>query len=138
MRQANSIISRAQWQQDTAASIVATFQLTDFGRSVPAVLLGKLIVMAACVDTSLLGAAHRTRRSPSGETVRKALLANLPERLPDMERRINGSLRRLLPKAFFKRPRRLTIDLHLRVLRAVVHLQASERGMAVGRERNDG
>jgi hypothetical protein len=55
-----------------------------------------------------------------------------------MERRINGSLRRLLPKAFFKRPRRLTIDLHLRVLRAVVHLQASERGMAVGRERNDG
>jgi putative transposase len=73
-----------------------------------------LIVMAACVGTSLSGAAHRTRRSPSGETVRKALLANLPEHLPDMERRINDSLRRLLPKAFFKRPRRLAIDLHLR------------------------
>jgi hypothetical protein len=114
MRQANGIISRAQWQQDTAASIVTTFQLTDYGRSVPAVLLGKLIVMAACVGTSLSGAAYRTRRSPSGETVRKALRANLPEHLPDMERRINDSLRQLAPKAFFKRPRRLAIDLHLR------------------------
>jgi hypothetical protein len=114
MRHAESIISRAQWQQDTVASIVTTFQLTDFGRSVPAALLGKLIVMAACVGISLSGAARRTRRSPSGETVRKALLANLPEHLPDMERRINDSLRRLLPKAFFKRPRRLAIDLHLR------------------------
>lgn len=114
MRQTNGIISKAQWQQDTAASIVTTFQLTDFGRSVPAMLLGKLIVMAACVGTSLSGAASRTRRSPSGETVRKALLANLPEHLPDMERRINDSLRQLAPKAFFKRPRRLAIDLHLR------------------------
>jgi putative transposase len=77
-------------------------------------LLGKLIVMAACVGTSLSGAACRTRRSPSAETVRKALLANLPKHLPDMERQINDSLRRLAPKAFFKRPRRLAIDLHLR------------------------
>src|SRR5471032_930325 len=114
MRQANVTISRAHWQQDTAASIVTTFQLTDFGRTVPALLLGKLIMMAACVGTSLSGAAHRTRRSPSGETVRKALLANLPEHLPNMERRINDSLRQLVPKAFFKRPRRLAIDLHLR------------------------
>jgi putative transposase len=114
MRQANGTISRAQWQRDTVASLVTTFQLTDFARSVPAALLGRLIVMAACVGTSLSGAAQRTRRSPSGETVRKALLANLPEHLPDMERRINDSLRRLLPKAFFKRPRRLAIDLHLR------------------------
>jgi len=114
MRHVNGIISRARWQQDAIASIVTTFQLADFGRSVPALLLGKLIVMAACVGTSLTGAACRTRRSPSGETVRKALLANLPEPLPDMERRINESLHQLAPKAFFKRPRRLAIDLHLR------------------------
>lgn len=114
MRQANGIISKARWQQDTAASIVTTFQLADFGRSVPAVLLGKLLVMAACVGTSLSGAVHRTRRSPSGETVRKALLANLPEHLPGLEQRINDSLRQLVPKAFFKWPRRLAIDLHLR------------------------
>jgi len=114
MRQVNGIISRTQWQQDTAASIVSTFQLSDFGRSVSALLLGRLLVMAACVGASLSGVAGRTRRSPSGETVRKALLANLLGDQAEMERRINGSLLRLTPKAFFKRPRRLAIDLHQR------------------------
>jgi hypothetical protein len=53
MRRSYGIISKAQWQQDTSASIVATFALCDFGRSVSAALLGRLIVMAACVRTSL-------------------------------------------------------------------------------------
>lgn len=114
MRHAHGTISRTQWQQDIAASIVATFQLSDFGRSVSAALLGRLIIMAACIGTSLSGVTRRTRRSPSGETVRKALHANLSEHLPNMEQRINDSLRQLVPKAFFKRPRRLAIDLHLR------------------------
>ena len=114
MRRVNGIISRRQWQQDTAASIVSTFQLVDYGRSVSAALLGRLIVMAACVGTSLSGAAARVRRSPSVETVRKALLAHLPEDLSNWERQINDSLLRLAPKAFFKRHRRLAIDLHQR------------------------
>jgi hypothetical protein len=114
MRHENGTISRARWQQDTIEAIVATFQLADFGRSLSAALLGKLIVMAACVGTSLSGAAYRSRRSPSDETVRKALLASLPKDLSEMERRINDSLRQWAPKAFFKRPRCLAIDLHLR------------------------
>ena len=114
MRRDDGTISRSRWQQDTVAAIVATFQLVSFGRSVPATLLGKLIVMAACVGTSLSGAAYRTRRSPSSETVRKALMASLLQDLSEMERRINDSLRQWVPKAFFKRRRRLAIDLHLR------------------------
>jgi hypothetical protein len=113
MRRLNGIISKSKWQQETTKSIVSTFQLSDFGRTVPAALLGRLIVMAACVGTSLSGVASRTRRSPSGETVRKALLANLSE-VPEMQRRINCSLLRLTPKAFFRQPRRLAIDLHQR------------------------
>jgi putative transposase len=114
MRQTNGNISKAQWQQDTTESIVSIFGLSDFACSVSAALLGRLLVMAACVGTSLSGAAARTRRSPSGETVRKALLANLPEGLAEMERQINDGLLRLAPKAFFRRPRRLAIDLHQR------------------------
>ena len=114
MRHANGTISKAQWQQDTADAIVSTFGLADFGRSVSAALLGRLIVMAACVGTSLSGAAARTRQSPSGETVRKALLASLPADIAALERRINDSLLRLMPKAFFRHPRRLAIDLHQR------------------------
>lgn len=113
MRRLNGIISRKEWQQDATESIVSTFQLRDVGRSVSALLLGRLIVMAACVGTSLSGAASRSRRSPSGETVRKALLANLPE-VDEMERRVNDNLLQLTPKAFFRRPRRLAIDLHQR------------------------
>jgi hypothetical protein len=114
MRQANVTISRARWQQDTAAAIVWTFQLRDYGRTVSAALLGRLILMAACVSTSLSGAAGRSRRSPSEETVRKAVLANVPEDLGEMERRINDGLLQWTPKAFFQRPRRLAIDLHQR------------------------
>ena len=114
MRRSNGSISRAQWQQDTANSIVSTFGLADFGRSVSAALLGRLIVMAACVGSSLSGAAARTRKSPSGETVRKALLSSLPADIAELERRINDNLLRLTPKAFFRRPRRLAIDLHQR------------------------
>jgi hypothetical protein len=113
MRQANGIISKRRWQQDATEAIVSTFQLKDFGRSLPAALLGNLILMAACVGTSLSGAVGRTRRSPSDETVRKALLFNLSH-VTEMERRINDSLLRLAPKAFFRRPRRLAIDLHQR------------------------
>jgi hypothetical protein len=114
MRQANGIISKARWQQETTEAIVSTFQLADYGQSVSAGLLGRLILMAACVGTSLSGAAMRVRRSPSGETVRKALLASLPEDVAVMEQRINRQLLLLTPKAFFRRPRRLAIDLHQR------------------------
>jgi putative transposase len=114
MRRVKSISSRTGWQEDAVQSVVGTFQLIDFGRSVSATLLGKLIVTAACVGTSLSGAASRMRRSPSGETVRKALLASLPEDLTRIEQRINDSLLRLTPKAFFKRGRQLAIDLHQR------------------------
>jgi hypothetical protein len=114
MRQANVTISRARWQRDTAAAIVWTLRLSDFGRSVSAMLLAKVILMAACVRTSVSGAADRTRRTPSAETVRKALLANVPEDLGKMERRINEGLLQWTPKAFRRWERRLAIDLHQR------------------------
>ncbi|NIP70973.1 MAG: hypothetical protein GTO04_17920 [Planctomycetales bacterium] len=114
MRRMQSIVSRSQCQRDSVAWIVSTFQFVDVGCSVTAALLGKLIVMACCLGTSLSGACRRTRRSPSGETARQALITNLPGELPELEKRINDGLGQLLPRAFFKRPRRLAVDLHLR------------------------
>jgi putative transposase len=96
------------------AWVVSVFGFSDFGSSVPAALLGKLVVMACCLGSSISGACRRTRRTPSGETVRKALIANLSGELPELEGRINEGLGQLLPRAFFKRPRRLAIDLHQR------------------------
>ncbi len=114
MRRTQCIFSRSQCQRDTVAWVVSTFQFVDFSGSVTATLLGKLLVMACCLGTSVSGACRRTRRSPSGESVRKALIGNLPGELAELEGRINDGLGQLLPAAFFKRPRRVAIDLHLR------------------------
>lgn len=114
MRRVNGIISKSRWQQDTVAFVVTAFRFADYGKSVSAGLLGRLIVVAASVRTSVSAAAKRMRRCPSGETVRKALHANLPASLAEQERRINDSLWQWIPKSFSKRPRTLAIDLHKR------------------------
>ena len=85
--------------------------LTDYGRSCPATTL-LTVVFAACARlTSLFAAALGLRRAPSAETVRQALLANLPE-LELLERRCNRALRASLPKLGCRR-QRLAIDLTL-------------------------
>jgi len=85
--------------------------LTDYGRSCPATTL-LTVVFAACARlTSLFAAALGLRRAPSAETVRQALLANLPE-LDLLERRCNRALRASLPK-LGRRRLRLAIDLTL-------------------------
>jgi putative transposase len=86
-------------------------RLTDYQRTCPARTL-LTIVFAACARlTSLFAAAAGLRRAPSPETVRKALLANLPG-LDLLERRLNDALRAATPARLGKR-QRLAIDLTL-------------------------
>src|SRR5262245_59964511 len=86
-------------------------RLTDYKRTCPARTL-LAIVFAACARlTSLSAAAAGLRRAPSPETVRKALLANLPG-LDPLERRLNDALRAATPARLGPRPR-LAIDLTL-------------------------
>jgi hypothetical protein len=57
----------------------AHLRLTDYGDTCSAATL-LVVVFAACARlTSLFAAALGLRRVPSGETVRKALLHNLPD-----------------------------------------------------------
>ena len=85
--------------------------LTDYRRSCPASTL-LTIVFAACARlTSLFAAALRLQRAPSTETVRQAVLANLPE-LQLLERRCNRALQASLPRRLGRR-QRLAIDLTL-------------------------
>jgi hypothetical protein len=70
------------------------------------------VVFAACARlTALFAAALGLRRAPAAETVRKALLANLPE-LELLERRCHRALRASLSK-LGRRRQRLAIDLTL-------------------------
>jgi putative transposase len=95
-----------------AAGLLAEcLRLTDYGRTCPARTL-LTIVFAACARiTSLFAAAAGLRRGPSPETVRKALLANLPK-LELLERRLNDALRAATPARLGAR-QRLAVDLTL-------------------------
>jgi len=85
--------------------------LNDFGRTCPATTL-LTIVFAACARlTSLCAATLGLQRVPSTETVRQALLANLPN-LYLLEQRVNKTLRASLPRLQGRR-HHLAIDLTL-------------------------
>jgi putative transposase len=85
--------------------------LTDYGRSCPAVTL-LTVVFAACARlTSLFAAALGLPGAPSAETIRQALLANLPDR-DTLERRCNRALHASLPRRLGRR-QRLAIDVTL-------------------------
>jgi hypothetical protein len=85
--------------------------LSDFGRTCPATTLLTLVFAACARLTSLFAATLGLRHAPSRETVRQALLANLPD-LHLLEQRLNKTLRARLPRLRGRRYR-LAIDLTL-------------------------
>lgn len=104
--------------------------LTNFGRTCPATTLLTIILAACARLTSLTAAALGLQRAPSTETVRQALLANLPE-LHLLEQRCNRTLRASLPRLCGRR-QRLAIDLTLLPYHGQPFAQANElyRGQA--------
>jgi hypothetical protein len=93
--------------------------LSDYGRSCPAATLLCVVFTACSRLSSLFAAALSLGRAPSAETIRQALLANLPG-LAELQRRLNGALAACLPAPLRRhlrrrsRPLQLAIDLHLR------------------------
>ena len=91
--------------------IRTAFGLRDFGRCCTTTTLLSVVFAACARLTSLFAAARDLRRSPSAETVRKALRANLPD-LGRLERRANRALGASLPR-LQRRRQRLAVDLTL-------------------------
>jgi putative transposase len=87
--------------------------IRDFSPRCTAALLLSAGVAAAAGLTSLVAIARRLLGLPAGETLRTALLANLPARAA-LERRLNGALAAALPRGLTCRPQPLAIDLTLR------------------------
>lgn len=114
MRQFDFALSGGDCQRGTVAWIVLMLGFSDQGRCVSARLLGRIVVLACCLRGSLSGVCRRMSKTPSSEAIRLALHASLPEDVPTLEERIHRGLTQPLPRAVFKRPRRLAIDLHQR------------------------
>lgn len=99
-------------QHHAAALLRSELRLKDFGNRCPVTTLLAVIFTACCRLGSLFAAARRLAGAPSHETVRQALLHNLPD-LDTLERRLNRVLVADLPKGLTRRRQRLAIDLTL-------------------------
>ncbi len=82
------------------------------GTKCTASTLLQVLLIAAARTVSIFAACRDLADAPTDQTIRNALEASLPEIL-ELERRLNRSLCTNLPKALFRKPRRIAIDLTL-------------------------
>jgi putative transposase len=99
-------------QHHAAALLRTELRLRDFGTCCPAATLLAVVFAACCRLGSLSAAARRLAAAPSHETVRQALLHNLPD-LDALQRRLDRALAADLPRGLTRRRWHLAIDLTL-------------------------
>jgi putative transposase len=97
---------------DYAESLVQRYvKIRDFSKRCTSSTIITLLFYAAARITSLSDACARLSGAPSDETLRQALLANLPAGA-ELQRRLNRALTGDLPKALHRRPQLIAIDTH--------------------------
>ncbi len=82
------------------------------GTKCTASTLLQILLIAAARTVSIFAACRDLADAPTDQTIRNALAASLPE-ITELERRLNRSLCTKLPKALFRKSRRIAIDLTL-------------------------
>ncbi|MBL8796933.1 MAG: transposase [Planctomycetia bacterium] len=112
MRHPQYTVTRADVHHHTQRRLEHHLRLTDYSRKCTRQVLLAVVLTAAARLTSLFVACQRLLQVPSAETVRKALLATLPQQA-ELQRRLNRALAADRPKALQRRRQRLAIDLTL-------------------------
>jgi len=112
MRPPHCTITRSQVHHLTQQQLCHHLRLANYSRQCSRQVLLAVVLAAAARLTSLFAACQRLAHAPSCETIRKALLATLPEQA-ELQRRLNRALAALLPKALKRRRQRLAFDLTL-------------------------
>jgi putative transposase len=113
MRKAHFTVRGADVQEHAESLIQKHLGLCDHSKKCTARVLLQVVFAAAARLTSLAAACWHLKDAPSGETIRQALLATLPE-YAALQRGVNRALVGDLPKVLRRRKQRLAIDLHLR------------------------
>jgi hypothetical protein len=112
MRPPHHILDRKRAYRLAAEHLQAHLQFKDYKKKTSAPILWALLLAAAARITSLSDACQRLDDVPSDETVRKALMATLPD-YATLQRQLNAALAGHLPKILRKHLQRLAIDLTL-------------------------
>jgi hypothetical protein len=113
MRPNYSRITSVVVTQALCELVLSHLALTDYKRRLPAKLLARLLVLAAALGRSLSFVAQRCQQAPSDETLRRAVLFNLPG--PQLlQARLVQALHQLLPARLLRQPRPAALDFHQR------------------------
>jgi DDE family transposase len=112
MRQYQYTLTREHVHAHAADLLHTHLDLHDYKRTCPVPILLAVLFTACARLCSLTAACARLLRAPSDQTVRRALLDNLPDARV-LLRRLNGALVADLPRALRRRPQPLAIDLVL-------------------------
>jgi Transposase DDE domain len=110
------------------ASAIAVMGSIGSGGVVTPLLLAQLLVRAGAERRSLDAICGLAAKAPSAETIRKALLKWLPGTPEKLEPVLTQALHRRLPKALFRRPQIMAIDLHTKPYYGDKHTPGTYRG----------
>ena len=106
------IITKDQVHDYANEWLSTSLKLEYRGRKCTAETLLQILLIAAARTVSIFAACRDLADAPCDQTIRNALEASLPD-IAELERRLNLSLHTNLPKALFRKSRRIAIDLTL-------------------------
>jgi Transposase DDE domain len=112
MRPHDSPLNRTQVHRSATRHLQNFVPMRDYKRKVTAQTLWAVLLVAATGITSIHACCERLEDLASEETIRKALIASMPE-FVELQRRLNRALAGRLPRTTRRRPQRLAIDLTL-------------------------
>jgi hypothetical protein len=112
MRHSHYTLHGHDVQEHAAGLIDHYIGISDYSAKCPKSTLFHVLFAAAAHLVSIFAACMHLRHAPSRETLRKALLATLPD-YATLQQRVNRALVGDLPKPLRKRKQCIAIDLHL-------------------------
>jgi len=112
MRQHHHTLNRKQVHRSATRHLQNYVPMRDYKRKVSAQTLWAVLLVAATGVTSIHAACRRLEDIASEETIRKALIASIPE-LVELQLQLNRALAGRLPRTLRRRSQRLAIDLTL-------------------------
>jgi hypothetical protein len=112
MRPLNSTLNRTQVYRSATRYLQNYVPMSDYKRKVTAQTIWAVLLVAATAVTSIHACCGRLEDLASEETIRKALIASIPE-FVELQKQLNRALAGRLPRALRRRSQRLAIDLTL-------------------------
>ena len=112
MRPHYHTLSRKQVHLSATRHLQNYVPMRDYKRKLTAQALWAVLLVAATGVTSIHACCGRLDEIASEETIRKALIASLPE-FAELQRQLNRALASRLPRTLRRRSQRLAIDLTL-------------------------